>query len=96
MTTIKTTCAACGDVELGPKDLALELDVIGDSGTYRFTCPSCFTIQRRPANSRVVNVLLATGVEYEIVDNSPITEQEILEFAAALQTELDPVRLLAS
>ena len=96
MTTIKTTCAACGDVELGPTDLALELDVAGDSGTYRFMCPSCFTVQRRPANSRVVNVLLATGVEYEIVDTSPITEEEILDFAAALATELDPVRLLAS
>lgn len=96
MTTIKTTCAACGDVELGPKDLALELDVSGDSGTYRFECPTCLTVQRRPANSRVVNVLLATGVEYEIIDSSPITEQEILEFAAALATELDPVRLLAS
>lgn len=96
MTTIKTTCAACGDVELGPNDLDLELDISGDSGTYRFICPSCFTMQRRPANSRVVNVLLATGVRYQIVNNSPITEQEIEEFATALEREMDPVRLLAS
>ncbi len=94
MTTIKTTCSRCGDVELTPHDLALELDPGEDRGTYRFTCPSCGEIERRPANARVVSVLLATGVVYEIVRTDPITEDEIESFVSALNTEPNPFRLL--
>lgn len=95
MTTIKTTCSRCGDIHLTPGDLALELSPSSDEGTYRFTCPLCQTSQRRPANARVVSVLMATGVSYQIVDESPITEDEIARFAAALDSEPDPFRLLA-
>lgn len=95
MTTIKTTCSRCGDIHLTPSDLALELTPASDEGSYRFTCPVCALLQRRPANARVVSVLLATGVAYDIVDDSPITEDEIERFAAALAAEPDPFRLLA-
>ncbi len=98
MTTIKTTCERCGDVELEPGDLALELDPTQESGVYLFTCPSCIVVQRRPANPRVVNVLLATGVTYEVVTPSsndhPITEAEIATFARRLDEEEDLFRLL--
>lgn len=98
MTTIKTTCEHCGDIELHPEDLALELDPMGDAGNYRFHCPFCGTVQRRPANSRVVNVLLATGVTYEIVvpEPGPITSQEIEEFVRALDRDEDVWRTIAS
>ncbi|HEX9762783.1 MAG: hypothetical protein WD269_05870 [Acidimicrobiia bacterium] len=95
MTTIKTTCTRCGDIHLTPDDVALELRPDGREGDYRFTCPSCTYQQRRPANSRVVSVLLATGVHFEVVNPYPITEDEIEAFAAALETEPDPLRLLA-
>ena len=95
MTTIKTTCTRCGDIHLTPRDLALELSPDEDEGTYRFTCPTCAIEQRRPANARVVSVLLATGVTYEVVNINPITEDEIASFAAALAAEPDPFRLLA-
>lgn len=94
MTTIKTTCSRCGDIHLTPSDLALELSANSDEGTYRFTCPVCEDSQRRPANSRVVSVLLATGVSYSIVNDSPITEDEIRQFAEALASDPDPVRQL--
>ena len=96
MTTIKTTCRLCGDIELNPKDLRLELDPMQDSGNYRFTCPVCEHIQRRPANARVVSVLLATGVAYDVLPSGPITEDEISAFADALRDEEDLVRLIAS
>lgn len=96
MTTIKTTCSRCGDVQLSPEDLALELDPSEEMGNYRFACPTCQTVQRRPANARVVSVLLATGVAYYIVDPKPITEDEIAHFVAALETELEPVRLIST
>ena len=95
MTTIKTTCSRCGDVHLTPGDLALELTSSSDEGTYMFTCPLCHQLQRRPANSRVVSVLLATGVAYRMTEDGPITEEEIARFAAALDAEPDPFRLLA-
>lgn len=95
MTTIKTTCQRCGDIHLTPGDLALELTPNSDEGNYTFTCPVCATAQSRPANARVVSVLLATGVSYQIIDDSPITEDEIERFASALETEPDPFRLLA-
>jgi hypothetical protein len=96
MTTIKTTCASCGDVELGPEDLSLELDPSKNSGSYRFFCPACNTLQRRPANARIVSVLLATGVSYEVLQPEPITEQEIDTFVQNLEDVDDWARLLAS
>ncbi len=96
MTTIKTTCSRCGDVELTPSDLALELIPSEDSGSYRFDCPTCGEQQRRPANARVVSVLLATGVAYEVIRPDPITESEISQFVTAINTEVDPLRLLAN
>lgn len=96
MTTIKTTCSRCGDIHLTPDDVALELRPGGREGDYRFRCPTCTVQQRRPANSRVVSVLLATGVHFEVVNPNPITETEITEFVAALESEKDPLRLLAS
>ena len=96
MTTIKTTCSMCGDVELKPADLVLELDPAEEEGTYRFSCPECSGLERRPANARVVSVLLATGVAYQIIRTDPITEDEIGSFVAALDSEKDPFRLLAN
>lgn len=85
MTTIRTTCDRCGDVELTTSDLALELAPSATTGAYRFECPFCTMMQRRPANNRVVSILLATGVAYEIIDPvGPITDEEIDAFAAAL------------
>lgn len=39
--------------------------------------------------------MLATGVHFEVVNPDPITEAEIEAFMAALETEPDPLRLLA-
>lgn len=96
MTTIKTTCNHCGDVELAPDDLVLELDPTESEGNYRFACPECGDLQRRPANTRVVSVLLATGVAYEVKRLDPITEDEIDHFVVSLNNEIDPFRLLAN
>ncbi len=95
MTTIKTTCSQCGDIHLTPDDVALELRPGGREGDYCFRCPTCTAQQRRPANSRVVSVLLATGVHFEVINTDPITEGEIEAFVAALEMEPDPLRLLA-
>jgi hypothetical protein len=95
MMTIKTTCTRCGAIELTGTELALELLPGSREGHYRFTCPTCSEPQRRPANARVVTVLLATGANVEILQEDPITELEIVAFAAALENESNPFRRLA-
>jgi hypothetical protein len=88
MTTIRTTCQACGDVELSTSDIALELTGAGNAGSYRFSCPQCLSTQVRPATRRVVSILLATGVSYEItLAAAPITEEEISGFAQMLDED---------
>jgi predicted RNA-binding Zn-ribbon protein involved in translation (DUF1610 family) len=87
MTTIRTMCPACGEVELLPGELSLELTALSGTGSYLFECPSCGNQQRRPANHRVVSILLATGVGYEVIDDpDSITETEIARFSAALES----------
>lgn len=95
MTAIKTTCPRCGDILLTPGEVALKLRPGGREGDYCFTCPGCTSERRRPADARVVNVLLATGVRLEVTNPRPITETEIDAFVAALEKETDPQRLLA-
>jgi hypothetical protein len=88
MTTIRTTCQGCGDVELSTTDIALELTGAGNTGFYRFSCPTCLSTQVRPATRRVISILLATGVAYEItLSASPITEEEIDGFTAMLDED---------
>ncbi|HAX82884.1 MAG TPA: hypothetical protein DCY40_10005 [Actinobacteria bacterium] len=87
MTTIRTMCPVCGEVELLPGELSLELTALSGTGSYLFDCPSCGDSQRRPANHRVVSILLATGVGYEVIDDPDrITETEIARFTAALDS----------
>ena len=87
MTTIRTSCVLCGDVELVPGDLQLELTAAAGTGSYLFQCPHCDELQRRPANHRVVSILLATGVAYQVVeDTGPITEGEIRTFRDLLDS----------
>ncbi len=88
MTTIRTTCSTCGDIELTHQDLCLELSPEWTTGTYSFLCPFCDKVERRPASRRVVTILLAAGVAYEVVPAvAPITEEEIQSFVSLLDSE---------
>jgi hypothetical protein len=81
MTIIKTSCMVCGNVELTPNDLLLIVYPGDDCGEYEFTCEACDTINIRPANQRIVAIMLASGVE---VRTPPITEHEIDGFVRSL------------
>lgn len=88
MTTIRTSCQRCGDVELTPDDLRLELVPATGEGSYIFNCPFCGSMQRRPASHRVVSILLATGVPYDVAeDTAPITEDEIAAFRSLIDQD---------
>jgi len=90
VTTIKTTCLACGDVELAADDLVLELSPMEATGHYNFECPFCESTQHRPANERVVAILLAIGVTY-FVSEELVSEDEITEFVESLDDWLQDI-----
>lgn len=90
MTTIKTTCSSCGDVELRAEDLLLELSRESGTGHYEFTCPYCEAVRRRPATERVAAILLASGIRHKVVDD-PVSETDIAEFVAQLDDWLEDI-----
>lgn len=94
MTTIKTTCPACGTVELGVRHVLLEVPDGAEQGQYSFMCPSCFEVRSRQAGPRIVLLLQAAGVEPNAHPGHPITESEIAAFAAAIRAEPAPTRML--
>ena len=54
MTRIRATCPICGEVDLRPHDIELEihrdsLDGVAEGSCYRFECPTCDEVVTKPA-----------------------------------------------
>lgn len=62
MAMIRATCQDCGDVELTTADVTVRVCNHDESGTYRFRCPLCRMTVAKPAEPRVVDLLVASGV----------------------------------
>ena len=62
MTTIKATCPGCGEVDLTADDILLRIGSARKLNTYGFSCPSCGEFVEKPADDRVVRLLLSGGV----------------------------------
>ncbi len=63
MTTIKATCTRCGEVGLMPGEIELRVDRSGRGASYySFSCPSCLEAVRKPADDRVIRLLISGGV----------------------------------
>ena len=62
MTTIKTKCPTCGEVDMGPTGIWLNLPVGEVQGSYAFTCPECRFEVSKPASRKTVALLVAAGV----------------------------------
>lgn len=99
MTTIKATCPSCGEVTLTPDDIELRV-VEGDEADrsyYAFLCPDCLEIVRKPADSRVIRLLVSGGVEAltlvevrtlaERYDGPPFGPDDLLDFHLLLSTD---------
>src|SRR3712207_8608226 len=72
MTTIRTKCPACGDVDLGADAISMTLAPSGDHGEYAFTCPECMADVTKPASRRTAALLIAAGVEpSEMLERTP-------------------------
>jgi predicted RNA-binding Zn-ribbon protein involved in translation (DUF1610 family) len=63
MTTIRTTCPRCGEVDMGPESILLSVMQGGREGTYRFTCPTCSNAVEKRADRKIVALLVSAGVD---------------------------------
>lgn len=71
MTRIRATCPSCGEVELRPDDIQLDIcrgpdDELAEGSAYRFSCPGCALDVTKPADERVVKLLATGGVTIRI------------------------------
>jgi hypothetical protein len=95
MTTIKATCTGCGEVDLTAEDILLRIGAARAVNTYGFTCPECAEFVEKPADERIVRLLLSGGVTpvpvhvpaevLEIHDGPTITYDDVLDFHEMLQ-----------
>lgn len=97
MTTIKASCPLCGEVSLTADDILLRIGSSEAQNTYGFDCPTCSEFVEKPADERVIKLLLSGGV-MPVVSNLPaetrerhegpaITYDDILAFHELLKTD---------
>lgn len=96
MTTIKATCPSCGEVALTPTEIELRVDEDNPAGSYYgFTCPHCDAGIRKPADDRVVRLLVSGGVPAlpaapvltARFDHPPLTPDDLLDFHELLSQD---------
>lgn len=95
--TIKASCPTCGDVELTTRDVQVLLCATTNQGSYAFRCPTCRVAVSKQAEARVVDVLVASGVQlsvwqlpaelHEVHTGPPVSYDDLLEFHFELQRE---------
>jgi hypothetical protein len=96
-TVIKASCHDCGDVELRVGDLEVRVCTQDEQGTYVFRCPTCQMSVVKPAEQRIVEMLVATGVPlvewelpaelFELHTGDPISHDDLIDFHHLLQSD---------
>lgn len=91
MATIRASCPDCGDVEFTTHDVQVRVSAPDGSGTYAFSCPGCAVTVVKAAETRTIDLLLASGVVMAAGDSlaeiderpyfeDPITHDDLLDF----------------
>jgi hypothetical protein len=97
VTTIRASCPECGDVQLTPKDLRVRVCVDDNAGSYCFECPFCGRSVSKPAERRIVDLLVSSGVQMEVWampaelaevhSGAPINYDDLLDFHLTLKRD---------
>ena len=77
MTTIRTTCPRCGEVDMGPESILLSVRSNGREGSYRFTCPECEDAVEKRADRKIVALLVSAGVDIDRDDEVAAMHPEL-------------------
>ena len=64
--TIRASCIDCGDVELTPAEVQVLVCATNSEASYAFRCPVCRLMVSKPTESRVVDVLVSSGVPLRV------------------------------
>lgn len=81
MATIRTTCPACGEVDLNPGSVLVSVQGATGEGSYRFVCPKCLDAVEKRADRRIVALLRSVGVD--VLEASAVGEDLAAEAPAA-------------
>lgn len=84
MTRIRATCPTCGEVDLRPADVSLQIvrlqqdeeHEVREGSTYRFDCPTCEEQVTKPADARIARLLTTGGVDVAVVDVETLDRRE--------------------
>lgn len=97
MTTIRASCGECGDVELTTDDVEVRVCTDDNQGTYSFQCPQCEISVTKPAEARIIELLVASGVRLfewsipaellEVHSGAPINHDDLLDFHALMESD---------
>lgn len=97
MATIRASCGDCGDVELTTGDVRVRVCVRDNQGSYSFRCPTCRMAVVKAAEPRIVDLLVASGVElatwdlpaelFESHAGPNLTHDDLLDFHHLLQRD---------
>ena len=79
MTTIRTTCPRCGEVDMGPESILLSVRANGREGSYRFTCPECEDAVEKRADRKIVALLVSAGVDIDRDDEAAPMHPELFD-----------------
>jgi hypothetical protein len=89
MTRIRATCPSCGEVDLQPTDIRLEIVADGptevcEGSYYAFSCPDCAGTVTKPADDRIARLLSSGGVSVTYRSSSPQFEADVARAVALL------------
>jgi hypothetical protein len=104
--TIRASCPTCGDVELTSGDVTVRVCAADNGGSYAFRCPGCELAVSKPADTKIVDLLVSSGVRLsvwhlpaelnECHEGAPISYDDLLEFHYAIQKDGWFERLVSS
>lgn len=97
MAIIRASCPDCGDVELTSRDVTVRVNSATNEGSYAFQCPECQVAVSKNAESRIVDLLVSSGVELyvwtvpaellEVRQGPAINYDDLLQFHYDLQAD---------
>jgi predicted RNA-binding Zn-ribbon protein involved in translation (DUF1610 family) len=95
--TIRASCPTCGDVEFTTREVRALLCSTTNEGSYAFVCPECHLAISKPAEARVIDILVASGVSLsvwhmpaeldEVHDGMAISYDDLLRFHFDIQRD---------
>jgi hypothetical protein len=104
--TVRASCPSCGDVELISWDLTVYVCAEDNRGSYSFRCPACEMAVAKPADGKIVDLLVSSGVRLSVWHlpaelqeehaGAPIGYDDLLDFHYAIQQPGWFERLVAS